>query len=426
MRILLLGGGGFIGRHILAELLANGHEVTVVVRHVGGLGAAFPSARFVELDLARATDPLAWRPLLADIDLVVNAAGLLRGKAMHAVHVAMPRALHAAAVEADVRRVILISAISARPDVNTDYARTKLAGEEALRSSGLGWTILRPSLVYAEGSYGGTSLMRGLAGLPFVLPIPGSGDFQFTPIHARDLARAVHIVCEEDRFSDQQLEPVGPKTLSLKSLLRRYRGWLGFGHAWRLPIPMPIMRLIARIGDLFGSGPISTNSLMQMIAGNAGDSEAFATAIGFRPRSLDEALLASPAQVQDRWHARLFFLAAAIRLVLALMWIASGVLGLVRGAAQSQAFVAALKLGPGWAEPLRVATSLLDFAIALFLLLDRRSRWSTAAQVIVVAGYTLVLGLILPSLWLDPLGPLMKNIPILLLILVHGAIGDRR
>ena len=173
MRILLLGAGGFIGRHILSELLASGHEVRAVARDVASLRAMEPAAEWVAIDLARATDAEGWMPHLAGIDCVINAAGVLRGPEMHAVHVAMPQALHAACKRAEVRRVILISAVSARPDVSTDYARTKVEGETALRSSGLRWTILRPSLVIAEGSYGGTSLLRGLSALPLFQPLAG-------------------------------------------------------------------------------------------------------------------------------------------------------------------------------------------------------------------------------------------------------------
>lgn len=122
---------------------------------------------------------------------MVNAAGVLSGRDMDAVHVEMPHALHAAAAAAGVARIVLISAISARDDVDTDYSRSKLAGERALRGSGVAWTILRPSLVYGDGSYGGTSLLRGMAALPWCVPLPGAGDFAFTPIHVRDLAQAM-------------------------------------------------------------------------------------------------------------------------------------------------------------------------------------------------------------------------------------------
>jgi uncharacterized protein YbjT (DUF2867 family) len=426
MRVMVLGAGGFIGRHIVSDLLSAGHEVVAVVRRAGNLQEVFPQATFVALDLAGAVHSRDWPPHLVGIEIIINAAGLLRGRDMPAVHVEMPKALIAAALEAGVRRIVLISAISARGDVTTDYATSKLAGEEALRRSKIGWTILRPSLVYGDGSYGGTSLMRGLAGLPWFVPLPGSGDFPFTPIHVRDLARAVRRVCEDATFEHRTLEPVGPETLSLRDMLSRYREWLGFGPPRFLAIPMPLMRIMGRVGDLAADGPIATNSLAQMIAGNSGDSAAFADAIGFAPRSLSSALRDRPAQVQDRWHARLFFLAPALKAVLVLMWLVSAWLGLFHGAAETTALAQSLELPAGWGEPLRIGGSILDFGIAVLLLADRTARWSTPVQLVVVLGYTLVIGIALPDLFLDPLGPLLKNLPIMLAIAVHGAIGDKR
>ncbi len=426
MRILLLGAGGFIGRHILSELLASGHQVRAVARDVARLREAEPGAEWVGLDLARATDPEGWRTHLAGVDCVVNAAGVLRGPEMQAVHVDMPRALHAACKRAEVRRVVLISAVSARPDVATDYAATKLAGEAALRDSGLRWTIFRPSLVIAEGSYGGTSLLRGLAALPFAQPLAGEGDFAFSPIHADDLARAVRTACEDLWFVGQSFEPAGPETLTLRELMVRYRHWLGLGPSRFVRVPMPVMRALGRIGDLAGSGPVSTNSLAQLVAGNAADGAAFAQAIGFRPRSVAQAMRDRAAGVQDRWHARLFFLAPAIRWGLALLWLASALLGLFAGHAQTLEWLAAIGAPEGAALPLQIGTALLDLAIAALVLRDRTAHTATIAQLAVVTGYTLVLTLGLPALWVDPLGPLLKNLPILLLILVHGAIGDRR
>jgi uncharacterized protein YbjT (DUF2867 family) len=426
MHILLLGAGGFIGRHILSELLATGHRVRAVARDVSALREMEPGAEWVGLDLARTTDADGWVQHLAGIDCVVNAAGVLRGPEMHAVHVAMPQALHAACRKVEVRRVILISAVSARPDVATDYARTKLEGEAALRNSGLRWTILRPSLVVAEGSYGGTSLLRGLSALPFFQPLPGDGDFAFSPIHADDLARSVRLACEDLWFVNMTLEPAGPKTQTLRELMTRYRSWLGFGRVRWVSIPMPVMRLLGRIGDLAGSGPVSTNSLTQLVAGNAADGEAFAQAVGFRPRSLDHMMRDRAAGVQDRWHARLFFLAPAIRWGLALLWLASALLGLFAARPQTLEVLAAIGAPEAAAFPLQLVTALFDLAIAALVLRDSRARIATAAQLIVVLGYTLFLTIALPALWTDPLGPLLKNMPILLLILVHGVIGDRR
>jgi len=345
---------------------------------------------------------------------------------MKAIHVDFPKALLVAASQVGVKQVVLLSAISAREDVPTDYSQAKLAGEELLRAANLDWTILRPSLVYGDGSYGGTSLIRGIAGLPFVTPLPGEGKFQFTPIHARDLARSVTLICGNDEFSGQVLEPVGPDTISLKELLGRYHAWLGFGRTRFLSIPMPIMRAFARIGDFIGSGPISSNSLSQLVAGNAGDSTAYAQAIGFTPRSIDESLLVRPAQMQDRWHARLFFLAPAITAVLVVLWLTSAWLGFFYGHDAAKEIVGALGISNGMIEPLRIGGSLADIAIAAIVLLDQKGRWSTATQLLFVLGYTLTISVASPQLWLDPLGPLLKNIPIIALIVVHGVIKDNR
>lgn len=426
MQVLLLGAGGFIGRHVLSELLAHDFDVVATVRRVDGIVQAFPTVRFVAMDLAQAVDSASWDKMLSGVDVIVNVAGILQGDAMQAIHVDMPQALHAAALRAGVKRTILISAISARADVPTEYARSKLQGEEVVRQSGLDWTILRPSLVYGEGSYGGTSLMRGMAALPWFIPVPGDGDFPFTPIHVRDLAHSVRRVCQNDRFAKMTLEPVGPETIGLRQLLQQYRNWLGFGPARIVHMPMPVMRFFGRVGDLTGQGPISTTSLNQMVAGNAGDGGAFASAIGFPPRPLNDAFRATPAQVQDRWHARLFFLSSAVRATLVLLWLASAALGLFVGHAETARFVSAAGLPDALANPLRIGSALLDIVIAGLVLMDGRARLSTLAQLVVILGYSIILGTILPDLWLDPLGPLLKNLPVLMLVLVHGAISDKR
>ena len=426
MRVMVLGAGGFIGRHVVARLLAEGHAVTGVARSTATLAQAFPEARWLGMDLGKAVRALDWAGPLTGIEVVVNCAGVLRGKDMDPVHVTMPKALHEAARAEGVRRVVLLSAISARPEVRTDYARSKLAGETALRDSGLEWTILRPSLVYAEGSYGGTSLLRGLAALPWRVPVPAGEGHGFSPIHAADLAEGAVRACDDPGLAGQVLEPCGPRGYELRALLGVYREWLGFGAARFLAVPLPLMRLLGRVGDLLGSGPVSTNSLEQLLAGNAGDGAAYAKAAGFAPRSLEAALRDHPAQVQDRWHARLFFLAPAVRWVLALMWFASALAGLLFGHESARQFGEAL----GWPDGLSVlaqqTTSALDVGIGLLVLLDRCGRWATMVQLAVVLGYTLALGWALPVLWTDPLGALLKNLPILVLILVHGAIADSR
>lgn len=204
MRILLTGANGFIGRQLLAGLQTLGHDVVAVIRDPQALHHQFPGIEAVAADFNRDTSPEIWRPRLAGIDAVINCAGVLhggRGQNLEAIHVTAPIALFDACARAGVRKVVQISAISADVEVGTDYALTKKRADDHLRSLALDWTVLRPSLVYGNGSYGGTSVIRGRAGLPLVTPLVGDGSAAFRPIHIADLVETVVRIVESGRFA---------------------------------------------------------------------------------------------------------------------------------------------------------------------------------------------------------------------------------
>lgn len=422
MHYLVVGANGFIGRHIVAALLTEGHRITGSSRDAVGLARAFPSITVIRADLG-STSETEWRAALADVDVLVNVAGQLN-RQLQAVHVEGPAALYRAALSAGVQRAILISAISARPDVDTGYARTKLEGEDILRRSGMAWTILRPSLVVAKTSSGGSSVLRGLAGLPLFSPVLPTGDAQVSPLHAEDLGRIVSLVASDSRFAGATLEPCGPESYSVGELVATYRRWLGFAAAREVPLPAALVAPVARLGEWLG-GPISTTALRQLAAGNSGDAAAFAAATGFVPRSLSKVLETEPAGVQDRWHARLFFLAIAIRASLIFLWLASAISGVLFGGAEARAFSAAIGLPPAFVGPLIVVTAGLDL-VAAALLLTHRWRLALMLQLLLVLGYTVGLTIALPGLWADPFGALLKNVPILALILVNAALSEKR
>jgi len=423
MHFLVLGAGGFIGRHIVATLLQSGHRVTAAARNPSIVGRAFPMAQAIRLDLAQPL-PAELASRLAGIDMIVNAAGQLSGPDLERVHVAGPVELYRAAAAAGIARIILISAISAREDVDTPYSSTKLRGEAALRQSSVPWTILRPSMVVAKGSFGGSSLLRGVAGSPLIMPVIGVGGGRFSPIHARDLAATVLRVAADQSFANRTLEPAGPDTLSLAELARAYRRWLGLAPAPEVSIPAPFVSAAARLGDWFGGGPLSSMTLRQLAAGNAANGAGFAAAIGFSPMSLATMLEREPADVQDRWHARLFLLGIAAKTSLIFIWLASALAGLLSGHDMAASFVSAIGLPAAVTQPLVLFTCLLDLVAAGLLLFERRGRWAVALQLALVLGYTAGLTLVMPGLWVDTFGPLIKNIPILALIMINAVLSD--
>lgn len=429
MRILVTGANGFIGRHITAALLGAGHDVVAAVRAVAEVRRIFPEVTAIAADMNADTGPEAWVPRLAGVDAVVNCAGILqgsRGQSIEAVHYLGPKALFDACARCGLRRVIQISAISADDAAGTAYARTKKQADDYLRSLDLDWIVLRPSLVYGEGSHGGTSLLRAMAALPFAIPLVGRGDQVFQPIHMDDLTAAVVRCLEAPDLGRVTLAPVGPDTLTAKEILLQLRSWLGLAPVPTLSVPMPLIRALARLGDWIGGGPLNTTALRQLEYGNAAPARPFIEALGIEPRSMAAALAARPSQVQDRWHARLYFVRRLLRWTLGVFWLLSGLIGLLAPAGAMLAHGAALGLSGAAVAWAVGAGSLVDVAIGIGLLLRYRPGLMAAVQVLVVLGYTLALSVAEPALWADPLGPLLKNLPVLAAALALAGLEAER
>ncbi|MGP1395560.1 MAG: NAD(P)H-binding protein [Inquilinaceae bacterium] len=429
MRVLVVGAGGFIGAAVTAALAQAGHAVVAAGRDTARLGRRFPDCDHAAIDLVRSLEPEDWVPHLTGVDAVVNCAGLLQAPkaVMEAVHHRAPAALFDACARQGVRRVIHVSAISVTEEAGTDYAISKLRGEEALRRSGLDWILLRPSLVWSPaGSYGGTSALRGLAALPWIVPTIGRGDQPFTPITTTDLARGVVRLLAADAPIGSVFEPGGPETLTMVEITVRLRAWLGLPAAWRVAMPIGLVRVLCRLGDVMRLGPLTTTSLKQIEHGNQADPATFVAAIGFEPDSMDAALAVHPAQEQDLWHARLYFAEPVLRIALILLWTVSGLTGLAMSGQEVAALLRPLPGPDALLIAMGRAAAILDIALAILIAIGWRPGLVAAAQVAVVATYTLLLSVLAPSLWLEPFGPLLKNLPILVLIPIHAALAMRR
>ena len=427
MRILLLGASGFIGRELFAALVARGHSVVPAVRDPAR-APPFGSETPMAIDMNRDTSVQAWVPRLEAIDAVVNCAGILQGSArqsIEAIHREAPIALFRACAEAGVRRVVQVSAISATAQAGTQYASTKLAADDYLRSTSLEWVVLRPSLVHARGAFGGTALLRAMAALPFAVPLPGDGAQRFQPIHASDLASTVILALESDRLVHKTVDPVGPEALTLREILADYRRWLGFGPAKFAPMRASVVRLACRLGDLVG-GPLNSTSLAQLSHGNTGDAESFVRATGITPRAWKQSLAAEPAHAQDRWHARLYFVRPVLRWALAFVWIVSGITGLLELRSWAVLLVSRLGIGIGAALAVLAAACLLDLVIGVLLLRRWNPRSLAMLQAGAIVAYTAVATVLWPSLWGEPLGPLFKNVAILAAVLAWAAVEEDR
>ncbi len=222
------------------------------------------------------------------------------------------------------------------------------------------------------------------------------------------------------------LEPASPERLTLADTVQAYRRWLGLPAARIVGMPVGFVKAIARIGDIAKLDPIVTTAVTQFETRLTGDYETFEATTGVTPRGLSAMLAGRPSESQDLWHARLYLARPAVRLSLAILWLVSGLLGLFGDPAVFGRLLAPLTQDQTLVTLMVTGMSLVDLTIAVALFFGWRLKLFANIQFVVVLGYTLAIMLIAPGLWGDPLGSVLKNIPILALLLVHRVLEQER
>ncbi|MEH2553678.1 uncharacterized protein YbjT (DUF2867 family) [Bradyrhizobium algeriense] len=424
MRILIVGGTGFIGSAIHARLSVEGHECISVSRSPTGLRGV----RHVAVDLAQTTDPADWKPILKGIDAVINAAGALQGQDMHGVHISGSGALYAACESEGIRRVILLSAIGANRDTPSVFSRTKREGEAALTSRDLDRVVLRPSVVIGRGAYGGSALLRGLASLPILPVMPDTALIQ--PVHLDDVVETIAFFTRPNAPSRIALDLPGPLQMTFSDAVALFRRWLRWRPARPLKLPSwaaSSFYLMGNVAQTFGwRTPINTTAQAEMRRGATGDPEPWRRETGIAPRDVEAALASEPASVQERWFARLYSLKPLIFGVFGLFWIVTGVISLGPGWNHGMSLLQEGGLEGNFAALTVTAGALADIVIGLAILSRPLSRYGLWAALIISLAYIVIGTALVPRLWSDPLGPMLKIWPVLMLNLVAMAIREDR
>ena len=270
MTTLVLGGAGFLGRHVAAALAARGHTVVIGSRRprraAGRLPPALHACERREAHLERLTSPEAWRPLLAGVDTVVNAVGILRERGAETyerVHHLAPGALAAACARRAIR-LIHISALGLHDGARSRFLRSKLAGERALAACGTNYSIVRPSLLDGDGGYG-ARWFRRVARWP-VHFVPADAHGRIAALDVRDFGEAVAVLCEKPGAREVEL---GGSVLRTTG---EYLAALRPAHlapAVRIAVPTRIARIASHLCDLVHFSPFSYGHLELMRRDNA-------------------------------------------------------------------------------------------------------------------------------------------------------------
>jgi uncharacterized protein YbjT (DUF2867 family) len=218
-RVLVAGGAGFVGRHVVANLAGAGHDVVVLTRSRERARdlILLPTVRVVEAD---PFDPAVLARWTRDATAAINLVGILhpRGRdTFERVHVDFPRALLAACAKAGVARILHMSALAAMPDAASAYLRSKAAGEALVAESGLAWTIFRPSVIFGRGDTF-LSLFARLANAFPVIPLAGA-NARFQPVFVGDVAECFARALVDDETMGRRYSLCGPKAYSLQELV---------------------------------------------------------------------------------------------------------------------------------------------------------------------------------------------------------------
>jgi uncharacterized protein YbjT (DUF2867 family) len=428
MRVLIVGAGGLIGSAVAARLVAQGDTVIAVTR--GTTNPGLIDAVPVQLDVARAVDPGDWLPHLAGVDAVVNCAGLLQdspGNSTAGVHRDGVAALFRACELAGVRRVVQLSAVGVDRATPTDFSRTKLAGDAALMGRDLDWVILRPSVVIGRAAYGASALIRGLAALPVLPVMPDTGPLQV--VHLDDVVSAIVFFLQPEAPARRSVELVGPKRWSFAELVALLRRWLRWPAASVIRLPAWAAAVLYRLGDLVAllgwRPPVRTTARHEIARGAVGDPQA-AAEFGLATRDVAAALGSEPASVQERWFARLYLLKPVVFVVFAAFWLATGLISLGPGWEHGVGLMREGGVLPPLADATVVAGALADVAIGCAIAYRPTARWGLYAALAISFTYAVIGTILVPRLWIDPLGPMLKIWPVIALNLVALAILDDR
>ncbi len=263
----VFGGSGFLGRHLVRRLAAEGRRVRVAVRDPEAAGFLKPMGDVGQIVPIRADvrDDRAVAAALEGAGAAVNLVGILyekSGRTFQAIHAEAAGRIAAKAAAAGVRRLVHVSAIGADPAAPSRYASSKGAGEAAVRAAFAAATVLRPSIVFGpEDDF--FNRFGAMARVAPALPLIGGGTTRFQPVYAGDVAAAIQHCLGDPATAGKTYELGGPRSYGFRELMQyvlaetRRRRWL-------LPLPFALASLLAMVLERLPVPPLTRDQVTML------------------------------------------------------------------------------------------------------------------------------------------------------------------
>ena len=265
--VLIWGGSGQIGRHLIRKLTKNQYRVTIVTRNIHQKGLLIKSQGnqgWINVVEANIFDEKKIRSLFQEADICINLIGILyekKGSLFKNIHTLFPSILAKLCKEYNLEHFIHLSALGVDEAIDSNYAKSKLEGEKEILKNFPLSTILRPSLVYSSSDNFSTTMMTLLSRLP-VFPLYYSGKTLFMPIHAKDLVDIIFNVVSKNTNS-QIIECVGPETMTFKEILEKLLKLIG-KRRLLLSVPLIFGKTIAKVFQLMPK-PLLTEDQLRLL-----------------------------------------------------------------------------------------------------------------------------------------------------------------
>ena len=265
---LIFGGSGQIGSFLIRKLTKNNLKVTVVTRNAHQRGLKIKTqgnAGYIDVKEANIYEEKKIETLFKDADFCINLIGILyekkKGNTFKNIHTVFPTILAKLCKKYDLKNFIHISALGINEAIDSNYAISKLQGENNILNNFPKTTILRPSIVYSNSDNFSTQFMTLLNRLP-IFPLYYSGKTKFMPIHCSDLTEIIYHVLT-NKVETQVIECVGPEVLTFKEILQILLDLIN-KKRFLLPFPTPIAKLTAKFLQLMPK-PLLTEDQLRLL-----------------------------------------------------------------------------------------------------------------------------------------------------------------
>lgn len=287
MKIFISGATGFVGGHLVRELLGRGHQLRLLThrrkRSVEGVDQVVGDVTRLE----------TFEQAAAGCDAVINLVGIIREFAYKNVtykklHVEATANMLAAAQKGGARRFLQMSALGTRSTAVSDYHKSKWQAEQLVRSSNLEWTVFRPSLIFGpKDSF--INMLASQLRLAPVMPVIGSGQYRMQPIHADDVARCFALALEMPETVGHAYELCGNDSLRYEDLLDTVANAMGKSKPFKPHAPLGLMKLIIPVMQNIPLFPITMDQLQMLLEESVCDGS-WQKTFGFSPRGFREGI----------------------------------------------------------------------------------------------------------------------------------------